>query len=608
MGRRLWRLLVAGVAAGVLVAACGGEGGEAFTTTTAGPVGTVGETTTTAAWGEEMAPGVGALVEGSRVLLREDFQDGDTAGWVVEAGWYLLENGERRMAAAGGEAWAWFQGGLGWSRYGARLVLMVNAGSLGVSVAVGEGGRYVVQFSEEGVHLLKDAPFGSTQALGSSQPVSLGEPHVLAVGSDGGHLQVYVDGVLLVDATDRSPLPGGSLGLGAADGSSVVVDNIVVASLGGPLPGVLAVAELADEPLPDPLADAAPQAGEQLEAEEPIDTGLPNLVVTGVSYPMQIHLGEEFEVAISARNVGLAGAGPFAVSFTSGGTQCQARVAGMEAGEEASTSCQFEGYANGADSYEWVAAVDSGEDIDEGGLEPDNLAAGTIWLAQEETEETQPNVVIGWAERMPVDPAPDDAIIISFGVTQTNPDWTGLLPDLEFRAFYEGGNTACRTTVPSGQSEGACEVPAFGQPGEYPLQLVIDAAGVLAESNEEDNAVFRSIRVSEPGAALPNLVLESVTQTPSPPTTGDEVRLEMVFVLYDELASASSYTIRFVLDGVLICSIDNPFVGGRIGEGCLAGDLAAGSHEWMVVLDADNDIAESNEDDNAAVGRFTVQG
>ena len=123
----------------------------------------------------------------------------------------------------------------------------------------------MVQLSEDGVFLLRDAPYGSVQALGSAQPVEAGVPHVLAIGVDGGHLQVYADGVLLIDATDGSPLPGGSIGLGAGDEASVAVDNIVVASLGGPLPEIEAVGEPADEPLPDELADAGPEAGETLE-------------------------------------------------------------------------------------------------------------------------------------------------------------------------------------------------------------------------------------------------------------------------------------------------------------------------------------------------------
>jgi hypothetical protein len=76
---------------------------------------------TTAAWGSAVAPGVEAMVSGAQVLLREDFQDGDVLGWVVDSGWYVLANGERRMVAAGGEAWAWYADGLGWSRYGVRL-------------------------------------------------------------------------------------------------------------------------------------------------------------------------------------------------------------------------------------------------------------------------------------------------------------------------------------------------------------------------------------------------------------------------------------------------------------------------------------------------------
>ncbi len=223
---------MAAVVVALVVAACGDDDAAAQRPRR-GDDDRRGRTTTTAAWGQAVAPGAEAMLEGSRVLLREDFQDGDTAGWRVDAGWFILENGERRMLGAGGEAWAWYEGGRDWSRYAARLAVVVDGGSLGVSLAVGAEGRYQVQLAEDGVYLLKEAPWGSLQALGSAQPVTRREPHVLAAGLDGGHLQVYVDGRLLIDAIDRAPLAGGSIGLGAAEGSSAVVDNIVVASLGG---------------------------------------------------------------------------------------------------------------------------------------------------------------------------------------------------------------------------------------------------------------------------------------------------------------------------------------------------------------------------------------
>ena len=114
MGGRSRRALLAAVVVALVVAACGDDDGAA-TTTAASSTSGAGPTTT-APWGEAVAAGAEAMLEGARVLLREDFQDGDTAGWQVDAGWFILENGDRRMAGAGGEAWAWYEGGLEWSR------------------------------------------------------------------------------------------------------------------------------------------------------------------------------------------------------------------------------------------------------------------------------------------------------------------------------------------------------------------------------------------------------------------------------------------------------------------------------------------------------------
>jgi hypothetical protein len=614
MARGDWPVLVIGVALALVAAACGDDGdGEAFTTTTAGSGDSIAAgTTTTEAWGEAVAAGGEALVSGSGVLLREDFQDGDTAGWLVEAGWYVLENGGRRMAAAGGEAWAWYLGGLGWARYGVRLGFLVNAGSLGVSVAVGEEGRYVVQFSEQGVYLLKDAPYGSVQALGSAQPVSLGEPHVLAVGVDGGHLQVYVDGVLLIDATDPSPLPGGSVGLGAGAGSAVVVDNIVVASLGGPLPQIQAVAEPADQPLPDEFADGAPGAGEELdEGGEPPDPSIPNLVLSGVSYPSVIGYGQPFEVLLTVANASGVEVGAFTVAFTSEGETCEAEVNSLAAGEGAMVSCRMPGYAaNGSEFYDWVAAADSGGVIDEGGREDDNLAAGTITIGEGQSEEVLPNVTFGWVSTRPDMPQPGEPIAKDVSIVQTNLAWTGTLPDLELRVFYEDGSAACGATIPSGETTGTCDIPAFSNPGVYRLRFVIDADDVFAEADEEDNTLWGTTTVFELSPVeLPNLHLGGIAGgillDPASLHAWQPFTASISYEAENWPETVSSFTIRLMIDDIVVCSWDT-----ALGSEVLACDIAGlsvGTHQWGVHLDADNDIAESDEGDNDRYGQFTVQ-
>ncbi len=601
MVRRSGRLAIPAMVLALVVAACGDD----ETATTASSSTTGAAPITTAAWGEAVAPGSEAMLEGSRVLLREDFQDGDTAGWQIDSGWYTLANGERRMLGAGGEAWAWYEAGRDWSRYGVRLAFLAQEGTLGVSLAVGAEGRYLVHFSPEGVYLLKDAPYGAFASLGSAQPAALGSAHVAAIGADGGHLQVYLDGVLLIDAIDPAPLAGGSIGLGAAGGSSVVVDNIVVASLGGPLPHIQPAVEPADELLPGDLGDGAPGEGESLEGGGGADDGLPNLVISGVSYPMQIRLGQAFEVLLSARNVGGVAVGSFMLAFLSDGEQCEAAVDGLAVGAETTVSCRFPGYAaNGSETYEWTAAADSAGDIDEGAFEDDNLAVGTISIADGE-EEVLPNLVIGWAERVPTTPAPGEVVTVQVGVAQSNPAWTGPLPDLEFRVFFEDGGVACGGTVPAGEDSGSCDLPPFETPGEYWLRLAVDEPGVLAESNEEDNSLFVPLQVSAVGLVeLPNLYFGRVTLDATVLSAGEHFTMAVTVGSGDPNTPVGAYTIRLLIDGVVVCSADVDFTEGVLP--CAIPGVASGTRQWEAYIDADNDVIESNEGDNAGFGHFWV--
>jgi hypothetical protein len=71
------------------------------------------------------------------------------------------------------------------------------------------------------------------------------------MGSQNGHIQVYVDRALWIDHTDSAPLPSGTIGVSSVDGSSVMVDDVIVHHIQGTLPSAQVVA-------PPPAANAEP--------------------------------------------------------------------------------------------------------------------------------------------------------------------------------------------------------------------------------------------------------------------------------------------------------------------------------------------------------------
>ena len=599
MGMRRCSVVV--FALGLVVAGCSDDDGGATTTVGSDEVTTTvpAATTTTAPWGETVEPGAEGLLADSNLLLREDFQDGEITDWTVDAGWYLLSAGERRLLAAGGPAWARLGQGDDWSRYAARFGVLIHQGSLGLSVAVGDAGRYVVHLTDAGVYLLKDAPYGSFTTLGSALPIPTGEPHGVAVGVDGGHIQVYLDGVLLIDATDPSPLPGGTIGLGAADGSSVQVDNIVVAALQGPLPALQAPGEPAAAP-------PAPESVDPGPGEEANDSATANLALTGVSYPMVIERGEQFDVTLTVTNRGGVSVGSFSVAWTSAGDGCEAAIEGLAVGGSTHLTCRAPSYEFTGDE-EWLAAADSTGMIDEGAWEGDNLATGTITVGPPTVEVGgTPNLVVGWYTLSPEAPAPGDPIVLQFGMSQTAADWGGDLPLIHFRMLYEDGTTACSDAVFEGETGGTCEIPAFADSGEYWLRMEIDANDVVAESNESDNSTFVTVAVSEfTLVILPNMHFSTgVIFEPGAPRAGQAFTATVWFITDPIGAALPMHTTRLEIDGVVVCSDDTTDRSARTISDI--DGLTAGAHTWLASIDADDDVAESNENDNLSWGQLTV--
>ena len=244
-----------------------------------------------------------------------------------------------------------------------------------------------------------------------------------------------------------------------------MVDNIVVASLGGPLPHLEAVGEPADEPLPADLGDGAPDAGEGLDEGGPGHGGQANLVISGVSYPMQVRYDEAFDVSLTVRNVGeVAVGGSFSAAFLSHGDRCEEATEGLAAGAEVTLTCRFPGYAaNGESAYEWTAAADSGGDVDEGPFEDDNLAAGTITIAGGEPEGSLPNLTVAWRTWEPDPPAPGEAVVLEIGIAQTQAGFRGDLPAYEVRVEnVRSENIVCDVVVSPGVDVVTCEMPPFG--------------------------------------------------------------------------------------------------------------------------------------------------
>jgi len=56
----------------------------------------------------------------------------------------------------------------------------------------------------------------------------LGRWYIVEITASGGHLQVFVDGVLKLEFIDREPLPEGGISFETTEGSRAMIDDVEV--------------------------------------------------------------------------------------------------------------------------------------------------------------------------------------------------------------------------------------------------------------------------------------------------------------------------------------------------------------------------------------------
>lgn len=255
---------------------------------------------------------------GGAVLFRDDFQDGQPDGWQTTGAWYVNQQGDIYTFGATGQGAAWVPEGNAWQDYILRTGVRVNAGILVLNFRLTRNGRYLLTFREDGVYLSKELPGADATTLGRAAAPSLGDSHWVVIGSERGHIQVYIDRVLVLDYTDPTPLSQGTIGFGTTDGSQAAVDDVLVTRLVGSLP-VASVAPpvisggQAPQPVGPPLVNLPPvveQPPQEVEQqpqqpEQQADPAVSDLVVTNVTVSnMTPNVNEAVTVSATILNQG----------------------------------------------------------------------------------------------------------------------------------------------------------------------------------------------------------------------------------------------------------------------------------------------------------------
>ena len=216
------------------------------------------------------------------VLFLDDFQDGDTAGWLLSPGWQLASEGDNSflMGTAAGET-AVVEGlALGDLTLAVR-VRVAPGGQAVVVLRAGEAGRYALTLDANGSATLwrHDTVLAQGPAMPELPADALPPWRTVNVQAVGGALTVSVDGVPVIVVEDVEPLPPGwsALETGVDSAGAVSFDQIVIqmpdaAALPTALPPEPPITSEPPAPSPvvtdEPTASPAPTEPPASEPEE----------------------------------------------------------------------------------------------------------------------------------------------------------------------------------------------------------------------------------------------------------------------------------------------------------------------------------------------------
>ena len=190
------------------------------------------------------------------LLFQDDFQDGTNAPWTITTSWNVQQDGDVYTFNSSAYGAAWIPYGQSWRTYVYQLNTQLEDGSLVLSIAMTQQGRYALHMRQDGLYLMKESPPGNISVLTQTGPISMPGWHQVELSIFEGHLQVHIDSALWIDYVDSEPLSNGTIAVSSLEGSSVAVDDVLVTRLIEPLVSGEVVAPAPEESAPDmPPAD-----------------------------------------------------------------------------------------------------------------------------------------------------------------------------------------------------------------------------------------------------------------------------------------------------------------------------------------------------------------
>lgn len=453
----------------------------------------------------------------SNILFQDDFQDGNPDGWVISAGWTINQDGDVYTfgTQVAGAAYVKSGGAIDYN-YAARMNL--DSGNASLIFRWSKSGRYLLQFQADGVYLIKEFPIGTHAAVAQAPALDQGQWHDINIACQAGHIQVSIDGQVTLDYTDANPLPRGTIGVGAADSTSVSVDDVVVSRLQGALAQVQPPAQVQPAPQQAPVVIAAPPIDESFEIEDVVEPevdqpdnpivnqpsgGQPDLSIRRLDIAdTSVDAGEPVRVSIVVLNSGNTTAGAFTATwlpdYRSNLIGCSWDISSLEAGQERDLACDYPGYGQ-AGEFSSMAYADAEQEILESN-ENNNSTRGSITVSANPNQSGQggnlPDLVITgvtFPDRMFFrDTARFRIQIVNNGTAAAGAFTVTFIPDVNT------GVIACSVDIDGlGVSETQlvnCTY-VYIDIGEFNFRITVDSENEIAELEEGNNYAMASIIV-----------------------------------------------------------------------------------------------------------------
>ena len=170
----------------------------------------------------------------------DDFERGAAEHWDLAPSWTVAQDEGRRVLVGDGPGQAQLQVANDWTDYVLRVRLKLVQGEVSIDYRANEEGRYRIRFQENGLTLTREAPWGNLTCLAQCDEwQEMGKWHDVDVMGKGPSIRLYIDGHLVLDATDRDPLLSGGTAFETSDASLVQLEKVDVELLSTAQPDLM---------------------------------------------------------------------------------------------------------------------------------------------------------------------------------------------------------------------------------------------------------------------------------------------------------------------------------------------------------------------------------